>query len=506
MGKLNILGIINASCLACMVVFLVKFVTFMWRSYQRRNWALERGCKPTKKYSQLDAPLGLGLLVRGIQDTRHLRFLEAWQQQCTALGQTFSFWLFGKSMIVTAEPENFKTILSTSFDDFELGPKRRAGFAPLFGDGIFAADGTKWSASRALLRPSFAKSQVSNTEVFETHFQNFLQVVLSEHGTVVNLHELLECLMMDTITEFLFGSSTESLINRQDAVVTRFAATVDYGLKGAFRNASLGFVGRLIPYLDRTYRRSRQHLHGTIDRYVQKALDQQQDGKTSTKYVFLEHLAQRTSDRKVLRDELISALLGGRGTTSSLLSNLLYVLARRPDIWEKLRVEVLALGAEPITQETIKNATYVRYCIHECESTHRIYIALSREQRCMLMYLMIALRIHPVVPLNMRASKKDTVLPRGGGPDGESPVFVPRETTVYLMVYAMHRRKDLFGQDADEFRPERWADLNPGWGFVPFGGGPRLCIGREWTASSRFALLLIVLIQRHLLSRKQRTP
>ena len=106
----------------------------------------------------------------------------------------------------------------------------------------------------------------------------------------------------------------------------------------------------------------------------------------------------------------------------------------------------------------------------------------------------------------MRAAKKDTVLPRGGGPDGESPMFVPRETTVYLMVYAMHRRKDLFGQDADEYRPERWADLNPGWGFVPFGGGPRLCIGREWIASARFALLQTDHIQRHLLSRKQCIP
>ena len=77
MIKLDIMGSIEAPCLACLV-FL--FATFEWRSYQRRHLALERGCKPTKKYTQLNAPLGLGLLVRGIQDTRHLSFLEAWQQ------------------------------------------------------------------------------------------------------------------------------------------------------------------------------------------------------------------------------------------------------------------------------------------------------------------------------------------------------------------------------------------------------------------------------------------
>ena len=75
-------------------------------------------------------------------------------------------------------------------------------------------------------------------------------------------------------------------------------------------------------------------------------------------------------------------------------------------------------------------------------------------------------------------------MPRGGAPEGQSPVFVPSETTLYLMVYAMHGRGDLFGNDADDFRPERWADLSPGWGFVPFGGGPRICIGRESILSS----------------------
>ena len=52
----------------------------------------------------------------------------------------------------------------------------------------------------------------------------------------------------------------------------------------------------------------------------------------------------------------------------------------------------------------------------------------------------------------------------------------------------MHRRKDLYGDDADEFRPDRW-DSNPhrgpdlkniGWGYLPFNGGPRICLGREW--------------------------
>lgn len=44
----------------------------------------------------------------------------------------------------------------------------------------------------------------------------------------------------------------------------------------------------------------------------------------------------------------------------------------------------------------------------------------------------------------------------------------------------MHRRKDFFGADAEEFRPERWIDLRPGWEYLPFNGGPRICVGQQY--------------------------
>ena len=98
-----------------------------------------------------------------------------------------------------------------------------------------------------------------------------------------------------------------------------------------------------------------------------------------------------------------------------------------------------------------------------------------------------SLRLHPVVPGNTRQAYADTVLPRGGGPDGRSPVFVRKGMLVGWSVYAMHRRRDLFGEDAEEFRPERWLGpdgLRPGWEYLPFNGGPRICLGRELAPDS----------------------
>lgn len=74
----------------------------------------------------------------------------------------------------------------------------------------------------------------------------------------------------------------------------------------------------------------------------------------------------------------------------------------------------------------------------------------------------------------------DTVLPTGGGPTGTSPIFLKRGTITTYNIYAMHRRTDLYGADAEVFRPERWETLRVGWEYLPFNGGPRICVGQQY--------------------------
>ena len=75
-----------------------------------------------------------------------------------------------------------------------------------------------------------------------------------------------------------------------------------------------------------------------------------------------------------------------------------------------------------------------------------------------------------------------TTLPRGGGADGRSPLLVRPGMPVAYSVYHMQRQEDLYGPDPLVFRPARWdssalADIK--WGYLPFNGGPRLCLGSE---------------------------
>ncbi|KAI4116582.1 MAG: hypothetical protein LQ345_003027 [Seirophora villosa] len=92
------------------------------------------------------------------------------------------------------------------------------------------------------------------------------------------------------------------------------------------------------------------------------------------------------------------------------------------------------------------------------------------------------LRLYPQLPINVRFALKTTLLPVGGGPDGQSPMLIRRGAGVGYSVYHMHRQTALYGADANEFRPERWeggSELSNkvGWGFMPFHGGPRTCLG-----------------------------
>lgn len=113
---------------------------------------------------------------------------------------------------------------------------------------------------------------------------------------------------------------------------------------------------------------------------------------------------------------------------------------------------------------------------------------------------------------NLRVACEDTVLPKGGGPDGQSPILVPAGTGCRWSLHSLHRRKDVYGEDADEFRPERWETLRTTyvylasfervqllmelprrWEYLPFSGGPRICIGQQFALTMMLYLVTRIL-------------
>ncbi|KAB8659335.1 hypothetical protein FH972_026224 [Carpinus fangiana] len=401
---------------------------------------------------------------------------------------TYTLNVAGKTIIITSDPVNIQAMLAKQFHDFSLGSNRRGNFFPLLGNGIFTSDGKGWEHSRAMLRPSFARDQISDLDLEERHAKNLMRALpVAEDGwtSETDLQILFFRLTIDSSTEFLFGESVNSQINELPENLAAQASSSnkardEKNFAHAFDTAQLYLSkrGRLGPRYwlinNAEFRKTCRQCHDFIDSYVRIALNPEVKAhelekgsiKDKEKYVFLEELARQTQDPIELRSQLLHILLAGRDTTASLLGWTFYLLARHPDVYVKLRQTIIETfgtfesSTSNITFAALKNCQYLQYVLNE------------------------TLRLFPVVPLNGRASTKDTTLPRGGGPDGQSPVFVPKDTDVGYSVYVMHRSANFWGEDCEEYKPERWSGRRPGWEYLPFNGGPRICLGQQFALTS----------------------
>ncbi|CZR51989.1 probable cytochrome P450 52A12 [Phialocephala subalpina] len=447
------------------LVLVVGYLIQQLANYIRvARFKKQHKCEPETQIPQPERIIGYKLYKTQMEASKNKNLLEAGRQRYIDNGNTWSGIMMGRKFINTIDPENVKTILATNFKDFGLG-QRQESFGPLLGQGIFTTDGAQWEHSRALVRPNFTKAQVADLDTFESHIQRLISK-LPRDGSTVDLQPLFFQLTLDSATEFLFGESVNSLTSQEGSEQEVFGRSFDLAQAQLGKRSRLGKLVHL--FRDKEFDQACKTVHQFVDNIILKALERSQpkdaeksiDGKgEKERYVFLTEMLKSTRDPKQLRDELLNILLAGRDTTASLLSNTFHVLARRPDIWAKLLAEVDQLHGEKPDYETLRNMKYLKYLMNE------------------------SLRLYPVVPGNARFANKDTVLPRGGGLSRTSPIYISKGQVVAYSTYVMHRRPDIYGPDAAHFRPERWAPeegLRPGWGYLPFNGGPRICVGQQF--------------------------
>lgn len=181
-----------------------------------------------------------------------------------------------------------------------------------------------------------------------------------------------------TATDFLFGQSTDVLgtgASREKGV--KFGECFTYATEILGNRGRLGKLAGILP--DPKFDASIKYVHEYLEYYVHRALEQQKASpekveQESSKYVFLEQLAKSTTSPEKIHDELINILLAGRDTTAGLLAHLWYILARRPDVFAKLRAEVLHLDGRKPSFEQIKDMKYLQYCLNETLRLHPMYV------------------------------------------------------------------------------------------------------------------------------------
>ncbi|ATY64778.1 cytochrome P450 family [Cordyceps militaris] len=457
----------------------------MREQHARQKLARDQGCEPlTTAINKL--PYGLDrkwqiVTHRGniLDDLITTRFAE--------LGcyiYTDNQW--GCPPIICAEPATMKAVLSTKFRDWDMDSNRYPALGPWLGRGVLVSShqgkGSLWATARALLRPMFANTATYNHALIEPSVQEFLSILghLNQAGAPdKDLLPFIRRLNVDIITTVFCGGSINE---QQSGLAIAVGADAKHRkpvLEEAFDTiepiAGLRLQTGSMYWLftSKPFRDGCETFTGLADGWIDRALSKrdekpdlsQDEGAAAREKNFTEELVSSTDDRELLRDILVQLLFAGIDTSTSMLSFALVELGRHPSAWARLRAELaahnmLSGGPETITAAQLKECAFLQNIIKE------------------------TLRLYPPVPINSREAIRDTVLPSGGGADGSKPVFVPKGTSLKYSPYVMHRREDLYGPDALLWNPDRWIGRAPGWDYLPFNGGPRVCIGQKFALSS----------------------
>ncbi|KAL2128713.1 hypothetical protein VTI74DRAFT_8803 [Chaetomium olivicolor] len=485
----SVLVLVPGLALAYMIVALI--LRPLWQELKLANMP---GARAPKLSSMV--PFGLDFIYEGVRRSMKYENLELWREMLGSIkSDTGEHRVAGRRIIFTTDPENIKAILATQFGDYGKGKPFHEEWKPFLGNSIFATDGHLWHDSRQLIRPQFIKDRVSDLHVFESHMQTLFRAIANggalngedQHvdleagnGKPLDICDLFFRYTLDCATDFLLGYDVKSLSTPRQEFADAFAEVQ----RVQSMIARAGPLNRVIPR--KSYYRSLKVINSFVNLYIDRTLrlspeELASKSKGDSGYTFLHALAGYTRDRRVLRDQLVAVLLAGRDTTACTLSWTIYELARHPQVLEKLRTEILSVvgPTRPPTYDDLKSMKYLQNVMNE------------------------TLRLYPVVPFNVRLALKDTTLPRGGGPDGSQPVKVLKDTPIAYSTLVMQRRPELYPPPSasfapvEQFSPERWYAWQPKpWQYIPFNGGPRICIGQQF-ALTEMGYVLTRLFQRY---------
>ncbi|KAJ7174475.1 cytochrome P450 monooxygenase pc-2 [Mycena filopes] len=415
-------------------------------------------------------------------------------------GDTISMDLLFEHRIITTEPGYIKTVLSTDFDTYWKGPVDNDRGLSLLGTGVFNTDNEMWKFHRSMTRPFFSRDRISDFDIFDKHANDAVGQAAARlnEGYPVDIQDVASRFTLDSGTEFLFGTSVDSLSaglaypeSAPKALTpASFHTHPSNVFVDAFMEAQRMHVGRgrfgtkwrLREFWTDLVKPHRDVIDQFIDPIVNDALEKKakgaaaEDSKTDVAETLLSHLVLGTDDRQIIRDEILNILVAGRDTTAATITFAVYMLAEHPEMAKRLRSEILekmGTSRRP-THEDIKNMPYLRAFINE------------------------TLRLYPPVPMNVRASKRATTWATPAG----RPFYIPAGTRIIYAVFLMHRRTDLWGPTALEFDPDRFLDerlqkyLTPNpYIFLPFNAGPRICLGQQF-AYQESSFFLVRLLQR----------
>lgn len=287
------------------------------------------------------------------------------------------------------------------------------------------------------------------------------------------LHTIDETQFLNTSLNFLLGIPPDDTHSDAPCTPDEFVEAFHDALFLTMVRMMIGRAWQLLP--QGRFLRVCNTAHSFLNHYIDQSIGRtgvsDSDPVQSKKRSLVQDLSLQSNDQIFTRSQILQGMMASQETTSSLLGNAFFLLSRRPSYWGQVRNEVLTKD-DIFNFDTLLNSKVLQNILLEsrCWQIHELTAT----------DFVSALRLYPVFPLMGRIALCDTILPVGGGPDLNAPIFVTKGTKVEVGQYSLHRDPRVFGEDTEAFRPERWDSINPShWELMAFGGGSRACLGRQ---------------------------
>ncbi|XP_048536733.1 cytochrome P450 72A15-like [Triticum urartu] len=391
-------------------------------------------------------------------------------------GKTCVSWFGPVPKVTIADPGVTREVMSNKFGHFEK--LRFPTLTRLLAGGVAVYEGEKWVKHRRILNPAFHVEKLklmmpAFSACCEELVSRWIESLGSDGCCEVDVCPEFQTLTGDVISRTAFGSSYlegRRIFELQSVQADRIVAEV----KKIFIPGYMSLPTKKNRLMHQTNNEIESILRGLIEKRMQ-AMQQGESTKDDLLGLMLESNMRETDDKgqpilgmtiEEVIEECKLFYFAGSETTSVLLTWTMIVLAMHPEWQGRAREEVLGLFAKNKPE----------------------YDGFSK-LKTVTMILYEVLRLYPPAVAFMRKTYKEIEI---------GSITYPAGVIIELPVLLIHHDPDIWGSDVHEFKPERFADgiakasKDPG-AFLPFGWGPRICIGQNFALlEAKMALCMIL--------------
>jgi len=374
------------------------------------------------------------------------------------------------NFIIAMKPDLIRHVMVTNASNYQRGTMTKNTVRAWAGDGILTSEGEAWRSARRILEPWFHRRTLDQfTEPTIAATRSALDGIEDavEDGRPISVEEFCTSLTTRIIAQSLFSCDIDARMDDLHAELTE----IQEEMTKIKLSDLLGF-GRFLPkrYNART-RATLRNLKAIFDPIIE-----QRRTSGEKRPDFLQSMLDagnkpdgtpRLTEQQIY-DNVFSVFLGAPESTGYALVWTIYLLSRFPDVQEKVFAEAdEILGSENFCSDDLAKMTY-SWCV-----------------------MQEAMRLYPPVHSFTREAIGD---------DQFGDVKIPRGSTIFFPVYAIHRHEKLWDQP-DAFNPERFrhgarAGKDDLFSFLAFSTGPRFCVGRPF-AEMELKLIIGMLVRRY---------